>query len=97
MVGSSAGHVVLTVGSCAAGHRESGQVRKEAALSDRSRVPQGCLTRAVDPERAGYGGSTAGGTITQAPWSSGSHPILMDAWESARTDQSLAASNPQEV
>ncbi len=28
----------LTIGSCAAGHRESGQVRKEAALSGLSRV-----------------------------------------------------------
>ena len=49
MVGSSAGHVVLKVGSCAAGRREPGQVRKEAALSGSSRVPQGCLTGAVEP------------------------------------------------
>jgi hypothetical protein len=38
-----AGHVVLTVGSCAAEHYESGQVRKEAALSGSFRVQQGFL------------------------------------------------------
>ena len=34
---------MMKAGSCAAGHREPGQVRKEAALSGWSRVPQGCL------------------------------------------------------
>ena len=32
-----------SLGSCAAGACESCQVRKEAALSGKSRVPQGCL------------------------------------------------------
>ena len=39
---------VMRVGSCATGSREPSQVRKEAALSGPSRVPQGCLTRAED-------------------------------------------------
>src|SRR5204863_5759321 len=34
------------VGSCATGSCEPSQVRKEAALSGPSRVPQGCLARA---------------------------------------------------
>ena len=33
-----------SLGSCAAGACESCQVRKEAALSGKSRVPQGCLS-----------------------------------------------------
>ena len=36
------------VGSCATGSREPSQVRKEAALSGPSRVPQGRLIRAND-------------------------------------------------
>ena len=40
------GDGVLTIGSCAAGCHESGQVRKEAALSGLSRVLQGRLVRA---------------------------------------------------
>ena len=39
---------VMRVGSCATRSREPSQVRKEAALSGPSRVPQGCLTRAED-------------------------------------------------
>ena len=38
----------MRVGSCATRSREPSQVRKEAALSGPSRVPQGCLTRADD-------------------------------------------------
>jgi len=37
---------VLTFGSCATGPREPCQVRKEAAISGSSRVPQECLNRA---------------------------------------------------
>ena len=36
----------MTIGSCAAGRHEPGQVRKEAALSGRSRVLWDCLVRA---------------------------------------------------
>ncbi len=39
------GDVMLTIGSCAAEPRESGQVRKEAALSGSFRVTQGHLVR----------------------------------------------------
>ena len=51
---------VLRVGSCATGSREPSQVRKEAALSGPSRVPQGCLTRAEDEYDLVAPGSTAG-------------------------------------
>ncbi len=44
---------MMKVGSCAAGRRDLGQVRKEAALSGRSRVPQECLAGVGSPERAG--------------------------------------------
>ena len=54
---------MLKAGSCAAGHREPGQVRKEAALSGCSRVPQGCLAGADGRGRAGHLDSTAGCTI----------------------------------
>ena len=56
-------HAALKAGSCAAGLRESGQVRKEAALSDRSRVPQGCLAGAGDSGSAGWCHSTAECTV----------------------------------
>ena len=36
-----------SAGSCAIGTHEPRQVRKEAALSDTSYVPQGCLVAAV--------------------------------------------------
>lgn len=36
-----------SAGSCAIGTHESRQVRKEAALSDHSYVPQGCLVSAM--------------------------------------------------
>ena len=57
-------HVALKVGSCAAGHREPGQVRKEAALSGMLRVPQGCLTGAGDSESTGRQTFEGRGTIT---------------------------------
>jgi len=57
-------HVALMVGSCAAGHREPGQVRKEAALSGTLRVPQGCLAGAGDSERTGGQTFEGRGTIT---------------------------------
>src|SRR5690606_40839846 len=37
--------VALRAGSCATGPREPRQVRKEAAVSESSRVPRGCLDR----------------------------------------------------
>jgi len=46
-------HAALKAGSCAAGLREPGQVRKEAALSAQPRVPQERLAGAGDPASAG--------------------------------------------
>lgn len=43
---------VLTIESCATGTYESCQVRKEAALSKPSCVPQGSLVRAKDKGNA---------------------------------------------
>ncbi len=43
----------MKAGSCAAGPREPGQVRKEAALSEQPRVPQERRAGVDGPERAG--------------------------------------------
>ncbi len=56
--------MALTVGSCAAEHHESGQIRKEAALTGTFRVPQGCLTRAGGHRRRRLRSLEGGGTIT---------------------------------
>ena len=81
MVGSSARNVVLKAGSCAAGHCETGQVRKEAALSGRHRVPQECLARAGGRGRAGHADSTAGGTIDFTGLRVVSYPVFIRVWK----------------
>ena len=58
-------HAALKAGSCAAGLRELGQVRKEAALSGWSRVPQERLAGAGDSGSAGRWHSTAGARSTR--------------------------------
>jgi len=52
------------VGSCAAGHREPGQVWKEAALSGMPRAPWGCLAGAGDSESTVGRTFEGRGTIT---------------------------------
>ena len=62
--------MALTVGSCAAEHHESGQIREEAALNGTFRVPQGCLTRAGGHHQRQLRSLEGGGTITLlTPWS----------------------------
>src|SRR6202043_1883727 len=56
----------LRVGSCATEPREPSQVRKEAALSGSSRVPQARLTGAVGGHRTG-GDQVDGGCTVRSP------------------------------
>jgi len=58
---------MLTVGSCAAVHHESGQIREEAALSGPHRVTQGGLARVHDPLPSSSQRFEGGGTITFRP------------------------------
>ena len=65
--GLAPGLLVLKIGSCAAGDRESGQVRKEAALSGPSRVLRDRPVGANVPGHAGYRRSTAGARLAPSP------------------------------
>jgi len=86
---------MMKVGSCAAGRRELGQVRKEAALSGRSRVPQECLAGVGSPERAGgppFEGGVHGAELRRGrPQTAGRSPTapLQTADEAADRDGSV--------